>query len=141
MFRDDFNKGMRRLQANFGKTLTPDEADVYWTVLQDVEIEDFHDGIREICYSDRQFMPRPGQIRKACGVGARGKGTWAEQAAGAAELDPDRPARIGRNLADAEKQGDEPRRVYYETMIRHMNERDRLRAEDAYRAEHPGGGR
>ncbi len=135
MLRPDFEAGMRRLCANYSKDLSPEERDAYWAVLQDLAIEDFHAAITEVCASDRQFMPRPGQIRKAAGVGRTAKRSWAQNAAGSAPGDPDRPARLGRNLAEAERAGDSPRVAYYQTVCSNMDARDRSQAEDAYRKE------
>jgi len=138
MMKHDFQTGMKRLRACYAKDLSPDEMDAYWTVLQDLDVADFHAAVVEIMSSDRQFMPRPGQIRKVAGVGNRAHGSWAQKAAGGADGDPDRPARIGLFLADAEKCGDVAREAYYRSMISHMDDRDRFRAEEACRAEREG---
>ena len=135
MMKPDFDRGMKRLQATYGKDLTADEVDAYWSVLQDLSLEDFHEGIRAVTMSDRQFMPRPGQIRKAAGAQRRGNRSWAQNAAGSSKTDPDRATRIGQNLADAEKSDDEARCSYYRTMIDNMDARDRAKADAAYAAE------
>ena len=95
MDRHDFLTGMKRLQAAFGKALTDDELEVYWEVCRDVDIEDWDEGVNTMLRSDRQFMPRAGMLRRACGGRPAGPRPWAQNAAGSSPADPDRPKRIG----------------------------------------------